>query len=363
MRLFRMLFAGLRALLRTLFGGGRKAGGQTGPRRRKRRGRRDRSQPTEPYEPRRRTGPDNTMVPPGQLGEVDSEQITTGAFRDKSRERIVPFKLYMPRQTDSPAPVVIFSHGLGGSRHAAPYLGHALARAGYFAFFIQHPGSDASILEGAESHEEIQQRMQAAIKVPGNMVDRFSDLPFVLDQLTRMNETTKLAGKLDLGRIGMIGHSYGARSTMAAAGQSFGFFGTKFKDPRIKVGVPLSPNVTVGRGQSLEGIYDNIDIPLLHVTGSGDGMMGDEDFDPMTRTLPYQTITAHDQYLLMLDGASHSTFSGREDDGDGGEVKDVIALLVVLFMNAHLRGDVAAYDELREDFAYRLAPEDIFEFK
>ena len=264
--------------------------------------------------------------------------VPEGAYRD----RIVPFKLYMPRLTDGPAPVVIFSHGLGGSRHAAPYLGHALARAGYFGFFIQHPGSDAAILEGAQSPEDIQRRMQAAIKVPGNMVDRFADLPFVLDQLERMNETTKLAGKLDLNRIGMIGHSYGARSTMAAAGQAFGFFGTRFKEPRIKAGVPLSPNVTVRPGQSLEGIYDRIDIPLLHITGSGDGMMGDEDFDPMSRTVPYRSITAHDQYLLVLDGATHSTFSGREDDGDGGEVQDVFALLVVLFLYAHLRGDVAA---------------------
>lgn len=325
-------------------------------------------------EPRRDTrpgpspgGPDRRAAP-GQNASRSapqnaSDQIVLGTFRDRSRGRLVPFRMYLPDPSPEPAPVVIFSHGLGGSRDAAPYLGHALARAGYFGVFIQHPGTDSSLLDGAETPQEIQQRLAMAVMVPGNMIERFSDLPFVLDQLEKMNATSALAGRLDLTRIGMIGHSYGARGTMAAAGQAFGFHGTRFKEPRIRAGVPLSPNVTVGPGQSLAGIYDAIDIPLLHVTGSGDGMMGDVDFDPLSRTIPYQTITAPDQYLLVLDGASHSTFSGRVDDGDGGEVQEVIALLVVLFLNAHLRGDAAARDELRRDFVWRLAPEDIFEFK
>lgn len=312
-------------------------------------------------------------IPPAQIAparpgaRIAEERIVPGTFRDRARGRLVPFRMYMPEPpagpSPEPAPVVIFSHGLGGSRDAAPYLGHALARAGYFGVFIQHPGTDSSLLDGAETPQEIQQRLAMAVMVPGNMIDRFSDLPFVLDQLERMNASSTLAGRLDLSRIGMIGHSYGARGTMAAAGQAFGFHGTRFKEPRIRAGVPLSPNVTVGPGQSLAGIYDAIDIPLLHVTGSGDGMMGDVDFDPLSRTIPYRTIGAPDQYLLVLDGASHSTFSGRVDDGDGGEVQEVIALLVVLFLNAHLRGDAAAREELRRDFAYRLAPEDIFEFK
>lgn len=323
--------------------------------------------------PREAPGP-APRIPPAQIAparpgpRIAAEQIVPGTFRDRARGRLVPFKMYMPAPpprgaAPDPAPVVIFSHGLGGSRDAAPYLGHALARAGYFGVFIQHPGTDSSLLDGIETPQEIQARLAMAVMVPGNMLERFSDLPFVLDQLEKMNASSTLAGRLDLTRIGMIGHSYGARGTMAAAGQAFGFHGTRFKEPRIKVGVPLSPNVTVGPGQSLTGLYDAIDIPLLHVTGSGDGMMGDVDFDPLSRTIPYRTITAPDQYLLVLDGASHSTFSGRVDDGDGGEVQEVIALLVVLFLNAHLRGDAAARDELRRDFAYRLAPEDIFEFK
>lgn len=353
-RLVRGAFSGLARL----FGRGRDG---AKPSRRSRRRQQDSG---DAYVPRRKVDqPGGAPSQTGRRGRPGREQVVLGAFRDKDRGRAIPFKMFMPKDSDQPAPVVIFSHGLGGSRHAASYLGHALSKAGYFGVFIQHPGTDKTILEGATTQPEIMRQLKAATKVPGNMLDRFSDLPFVLDQLERMNSKTKLAGQLDLNRIGMIGHSYGARSTMAAAGQAFGYAGTRFKDARIKAAVPLSPNVTVAPGQSLEGIYDNITIPMLHITGTGDGMVGDEDFDPYTRTIPYRTITAPDQYLLVLDGATHSNFSGREDDGDGGEIKDVVAILVVMFLNAHLKGDTTAYEELRIGFANRLAPEDVFEFK
>jgi predicted dienelactone hydrolase len=43
------------------------------------------------------------------------------------------------------APVVLFSHGLGGSRTGSVFLGEHWAARGYVAVFLQHPGSDDSI--------------------------------------------------------------------------------------------------------------------------------------------------------------------------------------------------------------------------
>ena len=290
-------------------------------------------------------------------------QVVNGAFRDRNRNRVVPFKLYTPDKVTGPAPVVLFSHGLGGSREAAPYLGEELARHGYFAFFLQHPGSDETILEGAETTEEIQERMLEAMQKPENGLSRFLDTPFVLDQIAEMNQKTRLKGRLDLNRIGMIGHSFGARGTLAAAGQRIGQHGARFKDARIRAGVPLSPNLPSAPGQSLEGVYDAIDIPLLHITGTQDGMgFGEGDFDPQTRTLPFRYIPFPEQYLLVLDGATHTTFSGRVDDGDT-DMHDAIALAVVLFFDACLKGDAEAKRILREDFADTLAAGDIFEIK
>ena len=64
--------------------------------------------------------------------------------RDESRSRTIPIKVYLP-ESQSPAPVVLFSHGLGGSRENNPYLGNHWSGRGYVVVFIQHPGSDESV--------------------------------------------------------------------------------------------------------------------------------------------------------------------------------------------------------------------------
>jgi pimeloyl-ACP methyl ester carboxylesterase len=322
--------------------------------------------------------------------------ISTGAFRDTARARTIPFKLYAPDDPEDapdpgPRPVVIFSHGLGGSRDAAPFLGEALSRNGYYAFFIQHPGSDASILDGVKSRDEVMQRLRAVMQNPGNAPDRFRDLHVVIDQMHLMNAPDgPLAGKLDLGRIGMAGHSYGARSVLTAAGQKMGMYGSPFKDPRVRAGIALSPNLPTQMmpGQDPSFPYTGIDIPVFHMTGTEDGMPLGEgspgagpggEFDPATRTLPYRYTPATDQYLLILDGAHHNTFSSRLRNVDdinpdevvsptmGGmeEVRHVqaVAMGAVLFFDAYLKRDAAALKMLREGYAQTLNPGDHFEYK
>lgn len=337
------------------------------------------------------TGDRTDQVGPDQVGpDQVGGRIVNGAFRDRARQRVIPFRLYTPDQSREqaarPAPVMLFSHGLGGSRDAMPLLGQELARNGYFAFFLQHPGSDDSLLEGATTPEEVQDRLQQAVQIPGIAMNRFRDIPAVLDQLVVMNSKGRLAGRLDLDRIGMAGHSFGARGVMTAAGQRTGGHGIRYKEPRIKAGVVISPNVpttpgsgpaqNVGPAQNLDALYDMIDIPLLHITGTEDGMPGGgagagAGFDPATRTLPFQHIQQPDQYLLVLDGATHNSFGGRPagDDTDSveAELAEVVglavAVAVVLFFDAYLKADSGARRTLREDFRRSLAQGDRFEVK
>ncbi|MFU8816707.1 MAG: alpha/beta hydrolase family protein, partial [Pseudomonadales bacterium] len=73
--------------------------------------------------------------------------VLLGVWKDASRnDREVSWKLYLPRSADEPLPVVVWSHGLGGSRNGAEYLGRHLASHGFAAFHIQHPGSDRAVL-------------------------------------------------------------------------------------------------------------------------------------------------------------------------------------------------------------------------
>ena len=64
--------------------------------------------------------------------------------KDAKRSREIPIRVYLPKEK-KPAPVVLFSHGLGGSREGSAFLGDHWAARGYVAVFLQHPGSDDSV--------------------------------------------------------------------------------------------------------------------------------------------------------------------------------------------------------------------------
>jgi predicted dienelactone hydrolase len=71
-------------------------------------------------------------------------EILDLTLHDAKRDRNIPIRVYLPSEK-SPAPVVLFSHGLGGSREGNAYLGTHWAARGYAAVFLQHPGSDTSV--------------------------------------------------------------------------------------------------------------------------------------------------------------------------------------------------------------------------
>jgi len=313
-------------------------------------------------------------TPSGPLPEAAAQatgQPEEGLFLDRARGRSVPYRLWHPLEAADPAPVVIFSHGLGGSRAAAPYLGRALAEAGYWGVFIQHLGSDARLIEGLSGAEDVRQALQQSLIDPNNMVNRFRDLSFVIDALEELNAAPgPLRGRIDCSRIGAAGHSYGARTVMASAGQAIGRMGPQFKDPRVRAGVLLSPSG--GRGPGVDEVipaehYAAIDIPLLHITGTEDrsDLVGDSDFDPFIRTLPFQEIPAGDQFLLVLHEARHEDFSGMRQGEPAPDTRYtvIVAEVAVLFFDAYLKGSETAWYNLRNKLGEHLDAEDYYEFR
>ncbi|RWK52656.1 hypothetical protein [Mesorhizobium sp.] len=297
--------------------------------------------------------------------------VIDGAFRDESRSRSVPYRLYAPAALSSACPVILMSHGIGGSREAMPYLGRRLAESGYVAVHLQHSGTDSSIWQQANSLAEVYRILREAMWDANAARARFQDVPFALRELARMNGEGRLAGRLDLTRIGMAGHSYGGVSTMVAAGQRMGPGGQwSFKEPSIRAGLVMSPNIPI-QGGELAALYRDIDIPLFHITGTKDGnaVPGNKEFDPIQRTLPYEALTIPHQYLLVLDGADHNAFSGLKHGphAHGPEEETRYTRVVqdgaVSFFDAYLNGKTAALAALRHEFQSSLEPTDRFEWK
>ena len=82
-------------------------------------------------------------------------------WKDTTRDRELPVKIYYPQGGAGPLPVIIVSHGLGGSRDGYEYLGRHWASYGYVSVHVQHKGSDTSVWQGKEKPMEA---MRAAIR-------------------------------------------------------------------------------------------------------------------------------------------------------------------------------------------------------
>ena len=287
---------------------------------------------------------------------IQTATIETGEMVDEKRDRTIPYKLFLPAETssDAPLPIVIFSHGLGGSRDGAGYLGSHLASHGVLALHIQHPGTDRSIFEGAASRDSLKKAVEKTLKDPRAAISRFKDIPFVIDQIETWNAVGDLAGRIDLNAIGMSGHSFGARSTFVAAGERLGRRGISFQDERIRAAIAYSPNLPQS-GKAPKEPYRDIEIALMHVTGTEDGspVDSDGDFDPAVRTRPFEELDATPQYLLVLDGAEHRVFSGRanpyKEDVQDDEFLRVTRAASLAFWRAHLMGDADAQAYLESD--------------
>jgi predicted dienelactone hydrolase len=159
---------------------------------------------------------------------------------DASRNRTVPLRIYLP-ESRAPAAVVMFSHGLGGSREGSSYLGHHWAARGYVAVFLQHPGSDESVWRNVPRAERLQVLQKAATLQA--FMQRVFDVSAALDQLAAWNKAKDdpVSTRLDLEHVGMSGHSFGAVTTQAVSGQATADGRQVFLEKRIDAAIIMSP--------------------------------------------------------------------------------------------------------------------------
>lgn len=261
----------------------------------------------------------------------------TYSIRDESRKRELPIRVYFPN-TEEPAPVILFSHGLGGSRDNNPYLGEHWAKRGYAVVFMQHPGSDETVWKD----EAKPQRMTAMKKAASmeNFMDRMKDVPLVIDTLDKWNKEgeAELRGKFDLEKIGMSGHSFGAMTTQAVSGQAFRGGDPLFLDKRIDASVILSPSIP--KRDDPAKAFGTIKIPCLLMTGTKDSSpVNDSRAEDRVKVFP--NITSAPAWQIVFDGAEHMSFGDRKTsskDGENRYHKPILALSTA-FWDMNLRGD------------------------
>ena len=97
---------------------------------------------------------------------------------------------------------------------------------GYVSVHLQHHGSDDAVWRDAGLRDAgVRNGMRAMRKSaanPQNAINRPRDVSFAIDELERLNrEASPWQHRLDLDHIGVAGHSFGAFTTLACAGQVF----------------------------------------------------------------------------------------------------------------------------------------------
>lgn len=290
-----------------------------------------------------------------------------GVWRDSSRgERPVPWRAFVPEALREPAPVVLHSHGGGGTRSSGAMFGRHLASHGFIALHLQHLGSDR------DAFRNDPRQISAAARDPRLGADRFEDVGFAWRQLQDTRTQAALAGRVDPQRIGISGHSFGAITALIAAGQSVSGYDRSLSVPQLKAAFALSPSAPRARYGDAATAFRDMLMPIFHLTGTEDHAPNG-DFTAPARRIPFDRITDVDQWLLVLSGANHFTFAGEPNPRLGGRSfrypgldrhHEIIKVASIAFWSWIMHEDADALAFL-DGGGYRrlLGPDDSFQIK
>lgn len=234
-------------------------------------------------------------------------------WTDAARERAVPVRLYWPAQATAgqPVPLIVFSHGIGGSRRGYRYLGDYWSAQGYASLHVQHVGSDRQVWMG--NPFGMVGRLQTAAQ-DGEAIARVRDMRFALDQLLH----SERGALIDTRRIVAAGHSYGANTTLLLAGAQVARKGellSDLHDPRFTAAIVISAPPFYGETDT-GAILQPISIPMLHITATEDEIVipgyrsGAKD-----RLALFEATGSITKALAVFEGGSHSIFTDRAGTG------------------------------------------------
>ncbi len=287
-------------------------------------------------------------------------EIWESVWHDRSRGRDVPVRILLPAQAEGSAelrgktPLLLWSHGLGGTAQSNRYLLEAWAAAGYAVLAMQHAGSDLAALRSA-GLLRLRRRFREVYEDAQAREDRRLDVGFVLDELERRAERDpRLRGRIDLATVGLGGHSFGAFTTMACLGASFegtqpapGGHPVSRPEPRIQAGIAMSPQGPGSFGFG-EDSWGSVQRPFLSMTGTEDQSFVSGDSSP--RRVAFERSTKVQRIHITLEGAEHHAFG--ESKLRGGKERHPshhpwIVQASLAWWDAQLRGDEAASSWLK----------------
>lgn len=192
-------------------------------------------------------------------------------------------------------PLVIFSHGNGGSRNQNTFWCDYLASHGYVIVSADHTGNASlTIIDGKPIAMQGSERANSA-------KDRPIDVSFLLDQMIRLDKGAdkRFAGRIDTSHAAITGMSFGSYTAHWASDQ----------DPRFKAVIAMS---------GAPASHTNLAVPSLRMLGTEDRTIGVAGNKAIRDN---HAIHTGPSYLLELKNGGHYSFTDmfkiNKSFGDG----------------------------------------------
>ncbi len=289
-------------------------------------------------------------------------------LHDPKRNKDLPVRILVPT-SGGPFPVIVFSHGAGGSGQNYFPLTHHWATHGYVV--IQPTHNDSTTLRrerGKELPTNPRELAEDYRNNPDDWINRVKDITLVIDSLGDLQKSLpQLKGKIDEKRIGVGGHSYGAYTTQMIGGALLDIphvgKSQSFRDDRPRALLLLSPQGKTQNGLT-EDSWKKMTRPMMVMTGSNDrGLMG----QPVSwRTEPFTYSPPGDKYLVFIEGAFHMSFTGMLTQPnnrlsnqpllarmiaqtDQQAIFDYVKIGSIAFWDTYLKDDARAKTYLKSD--------------
>jgi predicted dienelactone hydrolase len=268
----------------------------------------------------------------------------------KAAGRPVPIKVHLP-EGSGPFPVVVVSHGAGGDWDTHFAQAKHLASHGYAVLCLEHVGSNR---ERMTSGLRLMKNLDAMIHDADEVLARPKDVSFALDRANEWNrDHPKMKNRLDLGRVGMMGHSFGAYTTMVVCGMRPALdwltpriepgkgLGPDQTDARVRCGVALSPQ-GVGEPFFIQESFASLKAPLLGVSGTLDKQQNG--LTAQNRLDGFALWPSGAHAFVWITDAKHLDFtdsSGTERKAQASSSRDdvqpVAKAATLLFLDQHLK--------------------------
>jgi dienelactone hydrolase len=262
-------------------------------------------------------------------------------LRDQVRRKKLHLRVTYPKTptTAGKLPVIVFSHGRGGSKDDYQLLVQYWCAHDYVCIQLNH--YDAQPPKGKRLSRDLR-----------DWASRPKDVTLVLDSLSDiMQAIPALAERLDPEHVGVGGHSFGAHTAQLLGGMTArNARGGKvsYRDPRVSAVFMLSPQ---GRGRlHSSDAWSTFRLPMMTITGTKDDGRNGEDYT--WRLDPFELSPPGDKYLIVIRDADHGfggipRSSAQYPYAHDEEVAGIVQEESVRFWDAYLKADTDAKQALR----------------